>query len=288
MALGVSFRVFLPEGSSEGVRLVSKSNWTGIALACSRSRYATVRNTRAELRSPGVYILVGPAEGAKADARIYVGEGEDPRSRLDSHHSNKDFWTRLVLFTTSGQQLLNKGTIRYLEARLIELGAASGRAELENGTAPARPPLSEPDQQDAESFLADILLICPLLDIRVFEPIEYVEDAPRLYLKGPDASGEGMETDDGFLVYAGAKARVATVPSWPPWAEVLRRQLLGDGTLKVDPDGLSFTLDSDFEFGSPTAAAAALLGRSAAGPVEWRDSTGTPLRQLREAVVSQP
>ena len=286
MPLGVSLRVFLPEGSSEGVRLVYKSNWTGLALACSRARYPTVRTTREELRTPGVYILVGPAEGAKADARIYVGEGEDARTRIDSHHSSKDFWTRLVLFTTSGQ-LLNKAIIRYLEARLIEIASSSGRAELENGTTPGLPPLSEPDQHDAESFLQDVLLICPLLDVRVFEEIERAEHATRLFLSGPQASGEGVETEDGFLVYAGAKARVQLTLTCPPWAKGLRQELIDEGTFQADPDGRSLLLVSDFEFGSPTAAAT-LLGRSAAGPIEWKGSDGTTLREMREAVVSQP
>lgn len=234
-----------------------------------------------------MYILVGPAEGAKADARIYIGEGEDARSRLDFHHSTKDFWTRLVLFTTSGQ-LLNKATIRYLEARLIEIASSSSRAELENGTTPGLPPLSEPDQQDAESFLQDILLICPLLDVRVFEEIEHAEHAARLFLFGPQASGEGVETEEGFLVYAGAKARVELTPTCPPWAKGLRQGLIDEGTFQADPDGLTLSLISDFEFGSPTAAAATLLGRSAAGPLEWKGSDGTTLRKMREAVVSEP
>jgi hypothetical protein len=287
MVLGVTLRVFLPEGSPDGVRLVYKSNWTGLAVASSRARYPSARVTRDELRSPGVYLLVGPAEDAKRDARVYIGEGEDPRTRLDAHHSEKDFWTRFVLFTASGQ-LLNKATIRYIEARLLELAASTGRAELDNGTAPGLPPLNEPDQQDAESFLRDILLICPLLDIRVFEPIEHVEHASRLHLSGPSASGEGIETEDGFLVYAGARARASTVESFPPWAESLRQQLLGDEILRTSGDGSFFTLGEDFEFRSPSAAAATLLGRSAAGPLEWKDSEGKSLRQLREEEVSQP
>lgn len=254
-------------------------------MACSRAHYPSARTTREELRSPGVYLLVGPAEDARRDARIYVGEGEDPRGRLDAHHSEKDFWTRFVLFTTSGQ-VLNKATIRYLESRLVQLATETGRAELDNGTAPGVPPLTEPDQQDAESFLLDVLLICPLLDIRVFEPIEHVQQASRLFLSGPDASGEGMETEDGFLVYAGAKARVSTVESCPSWAEGLRQQLLADGVLKSSSDGTSFLLEEDFEFRSPSAAAATLLGRSAAGPLEWKDTDGKPLRQLREDEVS--
>lgn len=80
---GTSIRIFLPDGNPEGVRLVYKSHWTGVALACPRSRYATARSEREEFRTPGVYVLVGAEENAKYEARICVGEAEDPRVRLD-------------------------------------------------------------------------------------------------------------------------------------------------------------------------------------------------------------
>ena len=68
-----------------------KSHWTGIAVTSPRSRYAQARLQRSELRTPGVYVLIGPAEDVKHEHRIYVGEGEDPRARIDSHHhANKD------------------------------------------------------------------------------------------------------------------------------------------------------------------------------------------------------
>lgn len=284
MAVGVSLRIFLPEGTPEGVRLVSKSNWTGLAIAASRSRYPTARVAREEFRTPGVYVLIGPPESAKYEARIYIGEGEDPRARIDSHHTGKDFWSRLILFTSSGQ-VLNKATIRYIEARLLEFATAADRAELDNGTGPALPPLTEADQQDAESFLGDMLIIYPLLGLNVFEAVEQAPDAERLTLSGPHASGEGVETEDGFVVFAGARARSATVESVPSWALGLRQALINSGALMPDETGDSLVLRADHEFKSPSAAAAVLLGRSAAGPLEWKNSNGTPLRQLREEAI---
>jgi hypothetical protein len=53
---GTSITVFLPDGNPDGVRLVFKSHWTGIAVATPRSRYAEVRLDREELRTPGVYV----------------------------------------------------------------------------------------------------------------------------------------------------------------------------------------------------------------------------------------
>jgi hypothetical protein len=287
MGKGTSIAVFLPDGSPDGIRLVYKSHWTGICLACPRSRYSEARLAREELRSPGVYLVLGPVESGEYDARIYVGEGEDPRARIAAHHANKDFWTRLIVFTSFGQTL-NKATIRYLEARLLQLAAQAGRVELDNGNAPALPPLSEPEVEDAESFLADMPVIYPILGVNVFEPREQTAAGHRLYLYGPNAQGEGAETDDGFVVFEGATARAEAVGSMPYWAENLRQTLVDSGALVPTEDGNSLLLTGDYEFKSPSAAAAVLLGRSAAGPLEWKDEAGKPLKQLREEAVGSP
>jgi hypothetical protein len=38
---GTSITVFLPDGNPEGVRLIFKSHWTGIALASPRAEHTT-------------------------------------------------------------------------------------------------------------------------------------------------------------------------------------------------------------------------------------------------------
>jgi hypothetical protein len=282
---GISIQIFLPDGSPDGARLVYKSHWTGIAVASPRARYAKLRLDREELHRPGVYVLVGPAEDVRYEMRIYVGESEDPQVRLDSHHANKDFWNRLVMFTSFGQAL-NKATIRYLEARLLKLAAGAGRAELDNGNVPGLPPLSEPDAADADSFLEDMLVIFPILGVSVFEPLEQTATASRLMLEGPNATAEGAETEDGFVVFAGAQARAAMVESMPEWAANLRHSLVQSGVLVPGNGGATLELTTDHVFSSPSAAAAVLMGRSAAGPLEWKQTSGRTLRQIREQTVA--
>lgn len=285
MSVGTSISIFLPDGNPDGVRLVYKSHWTGIAVASPRSRYAQARGERTELRTPGVYVLIGPADSPDREARIYVGEAEDPRARLDKHHADKDFWNRLVVFTSFGQAL-NKATIRYLEASLLQRAANAARAELDNGNAPALPPLSEPERADAESFLSDMLVIYPILGVNVFEPLEEAVGPDRLHLEGLCAAADGAETEDGFVVFSGALARAGTVESMPDWAANLRRTLLESGALVPEPGGTSLRLTADHEFRSPSAAAAVLLGRPAAGPLEWKDASGRTLRAIREQAVA--
>src|SRR4051794_6702352 len=166
MARGASIRIFLVDGTPDGLRLVEKANWTGLVIACSRAEWPTAR-TREEFARAGVYVLVGDATGASGQAQIYVGEAEDLRKRIDQH-SKLDFWTRIVA-CTSKDQSLNKALVRYLEARLVQLATDARQADVTNGNVPAPPFLAEADIADTETFLEHALTVFPLLDVRAFD-----------------------------------------------------------------------------------------------------------------------
>ena len=111
--LGTSIRIFLANGEAAGVRVVEKSNWTGKALMAPRTRYKELRS-RPDLDGPGVYLLIGPTESGVPATRVYIGETDDLPGRLDSHNKNKDFWNRVIVFTSKDANL-NKAHIRHLE-----------------------------------------------------------------------------------------------------------------------------------------------------------------------------
>jgi hypothetical protein len=95
---GFSVRVFLPDGDPDGIKVVEKSNWTGRGLVIPRPIFPEARS-REELKSTGVYILVGPSESA-ALPKTYIGEGDPVLPRLDQHFKHKDFWTHAIAFTS--------------------------------------------------------------------------------------------------------------------------------------------------------------------------------------------
>ena len=201
--IGTSIRIFLADGGADGVWVVEKSNWTGKALMAPRTRFSEMRE-RPDLDGPGVYVLTGPNESGVPTSRVYIGETDDLPGRLDAHNRSKDFWNRAIVFTSKDVNL-NKAHIRYLEARLIGLAREANRAELDNGTQGSFAPLSEPDTAEAEAFLAEMLLIYPVLGVQVFQRAEeQPSSSERLRLTGKDAKAEGTETADGFVVHAGS------------------------------------------------------------------------------------
>ena len=85
-ASGFSVRIFIPSGDPEGLRVISKSNWSGEELVFPRSLFGDVRH-REELDRTGVYMLRGPGETEQLP-RVYVGEGDVLVRRLDNHFKN--------------------------------------------------------------------------------------------------------------------------------------------------------------------------------------------------------
>ncbi len=285
---GTSIRIYLADGTPDGLRIVEKSNWTGRALMVSRSQYPEIRS-RKELRRPGVYVLIGQAEERSYDHRIYIGEADDARSRIDDHVRKRDFWNELILFTSKDANL-NKAHVRYLEARLLAIAAEARQAEFENSNATQCPPLSEADIDDIETYLENMLLIYPLLGVTAFDigsnsKAPQAETVPLLLLGGPQAEGKGRDLPEGFVVYEGAIARRREVKSIHAYLSALRRTLKEDGVLVDGPEG-RWTLTRDYRFKSPSMAAAVLLGRNANGRIEWKDDDGRTLKAIQEAALA--
>lgn len=280
-----SIRIFLADGVPDGLRIVEKSNWTGRAVVASRSQIDRAL-ARDELSQPGIYVLTGVSDHGAP--RVYVGEADALRERIKQHVAAKEFWTRIVAFSSTNEGL-NKAHVRYLESRLVGLAREANQWEVENGTQPAAPPLSEADRADAEWFLAEMLVIFPLLGIDAFDaasnqaraPVAGAGDAtPELVLRERGAEGRGREAADGFVVLRDSRARASEVGSIHEYLSDLRKQLQERGVLTAEGDGLVFT--QDFRFGSPSTAAGVLVGGSANGRRAWKDQSGKTLKALQE------
>ena len=283
MSAPFSLRIFVADGDPDGLRVVERSNWIGKALIFPRSLLPTVKK-RDELGQTGVYLLLGPREDGEGEM-LYVGEGDPIRPRLESHYAQKDFWSRAVCFVAAPGQL-NKAHVQFLEANLVRLAKAAKRLPLDNGNTPTEPTLSEADRADMLVFLQHMLGMLPVLGVQAFEQAApaAVAAAPLLVCKGKGVVASGYESTQGFVVKAGSQAVGEAVPSMQQHVRGMydvRQELIGNGVLSPALEGSGYRFTQDFVFTSPSTAAAVVLGRSANGRIEWKDSQGRTLKELQ-------
>lgn len=274
-----NIRIFLADGTPEGLRIIEKSNWTGRGFDFARADWTRVR-TRADFGKPGVYVLAGPADDG--GVVVYIGEADELRARLNMHHAGLDFWTRAIAFVSKDENL-NKAGVKYLESRLVTLATSATRAQIRNGNIPSAPFLSEADEAEAAGFLEEMLPIYPILGLTAFENVvasAATTATPQLHLEGPAAKASGRDTAEGFIILEGSLARPSETNSLPSFVRVIRKKLIADKIL--EPSGQSLRLTKDWIFSSPSTAAMAMLGRPANGRTEWSDASGRTLKAIQE------
>lgn len=270
----LSIKIFLAKGSSSSLRTAEISNWSGKAIACSRNELDELAK-RDEASRPGVYFLIGIDIDSDEPA-AYVGEAEEVGKRLKQHLS-KEFWNQVVAFLSKDENL-TKAHIKYLEGKLIDIGLGAGKGIIQNNqSSGAR--LPESDQAEMDIFLAQILKLLPIMGTSLFSipNDEKVSASQKLICKIKGLEAFGNRTDAGFIVYRGSQAVLEDRKSSVRVAK-RRELLLEKGILKNNVDHLVFS--KDYEFTSPSWAAAVVCGGATNGLTKWRTSDGIMLKKL--------
>lgn len=288
MTYGKTIRIYLADGSPTGIRHAEVMNWTGQAMVCPRGRIGELADWE-EAKRPGVYFLFGDGESGKQ--ALYIGEAENVLKRLQSHVSQKDFWTRVVFFTSKDDNL-TKSHVKYLESRLYAMAKEANRVELQNGNAPPAPGLPRSERDAMEEFLETLSVVLGALSFNALQPMIRAEQSEsanspeelRFTIPRRGVDARGSSTDEGFVVFAGSVADAEVKASIPIGARALRESLAADGAL-VTEAGVT-RLTEDVLFSSPSTAAAVVGGGSYNGREVWKNTSGASLKALEEQAAS--
>jgi hypothetical protein len=276
-------RVLVPTGDPDGLRIVEKSNWTGVGVVFNRTNYKEVVS-RGELEKTGVYVLVGTSNDSILPT-LYIGEGDPVKNRLNQHYGKKDFWEWAVFFVAKDDSL-NKAHVQHLEAELLRLAREAKQCKLDNGQGALVPTLSEAELALADSFLHDILSIFPLLGLGVFEKtVTTKKSGNQLTIISKGIKASGYEDAKGFVVVKGSQVVKAETNTIHQYLSTLRKDFLAQGVI-VD-QGQQYAFSQDQVFTSPSTAAGVILGRSANGRTEWKNSDGKTLKHLQEEAAKE-
>jgi hypothetical protein len=273
-----TIKIFLADGSAEGLWIVTKPNWTGKALRFSRNSFKDVRQ-RAEFGLTGVYMLLGESSASESQREIYIGEAGVVRGRINTHLSQLDWWTEAVVFVATDD--FNVSHAKYLEAELLRLAKHAKRSKVMNAQPMQGNQLGEADAADMDIFLQEMLVVYPILGVAAFEAPRKHASGQRFQLRaGGKIVATAQRTSEGFVVFAGAQGRSDLQASFYAYkkAVALREELVEAGLLKEEDDRL--VLVEDYLFSSPSLAGNILLGRSVSGPEAWTTEEGKKLKEV--------
>lgn len=274
-----TIQIFLPTGEPRGLRIAELTVRIVQAVLIPRSDLAAAKS-RAELDHIAVYFLFGESESS-AKPLVYIGQTEDVRTRLDKHDSTKEFWQTAVL-GISRTHNFTQAHIRWLEWYCVQRAQEVNRFQFDNGHTPGKPFVTEPMEADLLDAFDTLSILLATLGFPLFEPVaKPAGQAELFYVRGKNAEGTGELVEDGFVVRQGSRARIEIVESA---RELLARprQLLLDAGVLTEEDG-QYVFTQDYLFASPSAAAAAVLGRTANGWVEWKTADGRTLHESRRS-----
>jgi len=275
MSWGKTIQIFLTDGNPRGIKIADLTTGTIQVIQFPRSKLEEAIR-RGELDAVGIYFLIGDEED-KGKHAVYVGEAENCVVRLKQQNKSKDFWNT-ALVVVSKTKYFTKTHIKYLEWYCYDMAQKAGRYKMDNTTVPTCPYVSEPIQADLLDSFDLLRVLVSTLGYPIFDQISKPEKKNVLFCKGKKASAIGEYTEEGLVVFAGSKCNLEESKTASPWIKDMRKRLLDDGTL--NQKGEVYIFKMDHVFSSPSAAAAAVLGRHANGWLEWKYENGKTLDEV--------
>lgn len=279
MAYGKSIELFLANGTADSLITAELSNWNGKAIKIPRIEVSDCK--RDDIKGAGVYFLFCKEED-DSDS-VYIGESETIQERLNQHirdynaDKEKFYWTTAVIFL--GRDL-NKALIRYLEDRFVQIARESKRYKVLTKNTYGKTVMKESQTAAMEEFIDNVRILINALGYKVLEPTVHNDpnssvDDETLFLNLGNASGKGMVTTEGFVLFAGAVLNEKTSEkSLSKGAATLRKKHLASNKVK------DFVTTEDILFSSSSAAADFVTGYSVSGPATWKNSGGVTLKEL--------
>lgn len=161
-----SVRIFLQDGHADGVKIISKSKWTGRGLVIPRTSFS-VEKEREELNAPGIYLLVG-SSSAESQPSLYIGAAKNVGHDLHCQDTTQDFWRWCIVFTAKDNSLCFAHFL-YIEASLKALVECAILAKQVAPNCSADLALQAEDRAAADLFMEHMLSLCPLLGLKVFD-----------------------------------------------------------------------------------------------------------------------
>jgi hypothetical protein len=280
-----TLQVFLPQGTPAGIQIAELTTRIVQAISVPRTHLKEFF-VRQEAQYVGTYYLFGGEDdGSKPLA--YIGQTEDLKQRLRQHDASKEFWTTAVIIV-SRTQSFTQAHIRWMEWNSIAKSKEANRYQLDNGNLSSEPFVTEAIRADLWEIFETGSLLLQSLGFPLFEPLipsaksSASSDNETWHLAGRGAKATATLTNEGIVVHKGSVCSKDFTPSAQgAYFEKRREKMIADGILKATEQGFVFL--EDYRFRSPSGAAAVMSGRHANGWIDWKNSEGKTLKEVKRS-----
>ncbi len=268
-----TIEIYLPTGEPNAIRIARDTVRPLKIIAFNIIELDNVGKRFKDIN--GCYMLYGKSMDGKE--QVYFGETDNLFNRLKSHRENKDFWdTGYVILNDTGS--FDKAHLHYLENLMIKKAKEAGRFNVENKNDGQRSTITEPKEAECLQYFEIIKLLIQALSVNVFNPVAKVEQIKEDNTVTYQFKSETLGFDgkckiinDKYYVLKGSLARKGVVDSILGDSFIVknRTELIRLGVMKEIEGFYEFT--KDYEFNSPSIAAAVIAGRAANGWTYWKD-----------------
>ncbi len=281
-----TIQIFLPGGDPRGIRTAEITTRIVQLIDVPRSLLQEFVKMP-ESDQVALYALIGD-EGDGTAPDVYVGETSDLRNRLANHNQNKEFWQRALVLISRTNSLTRTHAL-FLEWHCLDAVRKAGRYSDQNGTSGSKPYTPAPLKAECLEIFETGSTLLATLGYPLFDPVggsTSPADEEVFTCKSGETDGRGLYTAEGFVVLKesiGRKESLQSIIGTPH--EQRREDLIERRVMRAKGDTVVF--EKDHLFGSPSAAAMALLGRSANGWIEWKGKDGATLDELKRKAVKE-
>jgi len=159
MAEARTIELLLSNGTLNGLLRAELAKWNGVMFSSPRDSYSLLSN-QFESKYWGIYLLL-------SDDKVYIGQANELLRRISEHDRGKDWWTRVVLMTTTNDSL-TRSDIDWLEYKLINIAFTRGTLDVDNRVKGNTPKVSVFREANLSDYLDGALLLLELVGIKVF------------------------------------------------------------------------------------------------------------------------
>lgn len=285
MSRGITITNYLSNGDPEGIIFAYMSNWTGQAIKIPRNLFADAKDI-VELKRPGIYYLLGQNVENPDDKLVYVGEANNLSDRIIQHlrDSDKSFAETIVCFSSKDENLTVSHT-KYLEQKVIGHIGKYSEYLLINRKEGSLINLPRMVQDEMDTYFDNMRIILPTLGYSILHIETKVESTQSVKSNIFNLDIGGFKaiaklTSNGIEVQKGSDMNSKETNSLSGSYSNIRKTLIERNVVNLVNNKLVFI--ENYEFSSPSTAAAIILGYSINGRTAWKNQKGKTIKELEE------